>query len=69
MELKWENGFEIKVASAQGEAVVSANRAGLRSLAAQLTALADGAPGDHIHYDAFNALAEDSAALIIELIP
>ena len=38
------------------------------SLAKQLTALADGAPGDHIHYDEHNSLEEGSAEMIIERV-
>ncbi len=38
------------------------------SLAKHLTALANGVPGDHIHYDEHNALAEGSEELIIERI-
>jgi hypothetical protein len=38
------------------------------SLANHLTALADGMPGDHIHYDENNALEEGSTELIIERI-
>ena len=52
----------------KGEIVISANREGLLSLAGQLKALADGMPGDHIHYDAYNALEEGSAEMIIERI-
>ena len=48
--------------------MISANREGMLSLAKQLTALADGAPGDHIHYDEKNSLEEGSAELIIERI-
>ena len=67
MKLHWEDGSCIKVAAEEGNATVSANREGLLSLAAQLTALAEQAPGSHIHYDAYNSLEEGSAELIIEL--
>ena len=46
--------------------VISANKEGLLSLAAQLTALAEALPGSHIHYDVFNSLEEGSAEMIIE---
>ena len=36
------------------------------SLAKQLTALADGVPGDHIHYDEYNSLEDGSVDLVIE---
>ena len=66
MELKWENGFTIRVSIDRDTAVLSSNRAGLLSLANHLTALANEAPGSHIHLDAYNALEDDSADLIIE---
>ena len=66
MHIEWVDGFEIHVTADKREAVISANRAGLLSLARQLEALADAAPGDHIHYDAYNSLEEGSAELIIE---
>ena len=68
MDIKWVDGVEIRV-NIDGEAVlISANREGLLSLARQLTALADGVPGDHIHYDEYNSLEEGSAEMIIERI-
>ena len=66
MDIEWVDGYEIKVVTENGEIVISANREGLLSLAKQLTALAEGMPGDHIHYDEFNSLSEGSAELIIE---
>ncbi len=42
------------------------HREGLLSLAKQLTALANGVPGDHIHYEEYNSLEEGSAEMIIE---
>ena len=66
MEIEWIDGFEIKAVAKSGEIVISANREGLLSLAKHLTALADGASGDHIHYDEHNSLEEGSAELIIE---
>lgn len=68
MTIKWLDGFRIKAAAESGTIVISANREGLLSLAGQLTALADGLPGDHIHYDEHNALEEGSAELIIERV-
>ena len=62
------DGFEIRVTVSSGGAVISANRAGLLSLAKQLAALADGQPGDHIHYDEHTSLEEGSAELIVERI-
>lgn len=66
MNIEWFDGFEIRVAAENGEIVISANREGLLSLAEHLTALADGVPGDHIHYDEHNSLEEGSAELVIE---
>ena len=68
MDIEWVDGFEIKAVSENGEIIISANREGLLSLAKQLIVLAEGEPGDHIHYDQFNSLSEDSAELIIEKI-
>ena len=68
MEIKWIDGFEIKITATDGELVISANREGLLSLAKQLTALANGVAGDHIHYDEYNSLATGSAELTIERI-
>ena len=68
MDIEWVNGFEIKAVAENGEIVISANREGLLSLAKQLTALAEGVPGDHIHYDVYNSLEEGSVEMIIERI-
>ena len=51
MKINWIDGFKIRVDHEHDEVVISANREGLLSLADQLTALAQGKPGDHIHYD------------------
>ena len=66
MMIKWVNGYKIKAVAEKGEIVISANKEGLLSLAQQLMALADGEPGDHIHYDESNSLEEGSSDLIIE---
>jgi len=66
MKIEWEDGYMISVSVNNSEAVISANREGLLSLAGQLKALAEGVPGDHIHYDEYNSLEEGSAELIIE---
>ncbi|MBQ1391304.1 MAG: hypothetical protein IIY82_06115 [Firmicutes bacterium] len=68
MNIDWVDGFRISVRAENGEVTISANRAGLLSLAGQLRALAQGAPGDHIHYDAFNSLEDGSCELVIERI-
>ena len=66
METKWIDGAQIKVSIAGDTALISANREGLLSLAGHLVALADGMPGDHIHYDENNSLEEGSSGLVIE---
>ena len=66
MEVKWVEGYEIRVTIDNGTAVISANREGLLSLAGQLAAMAAEAPGTHIHYDDHNSLDEGSAEMIIE---
>lgn len=68
MKIEWENGFEIETAVENGGIIISANREGLLSLAKQLTALAEAEPGDHIHYDENNSLAEGSMEMIIERV-
>ena len=65
MNIPWEDGACIRFRTERG-AVVSANRAGLLSLAAQLTALAEAPVGSHIHYNENNALESGSAELTIE---
>ena len=68
MKIEWIDGFEIKAVAEKGVIVISANREGLLSLARQLTALADGVQGDHIHYDDSNSLEEGSVEMIIERV-
>lgn len=68
MKIPWNDGFEIRVRMEKGAVILSANQAGLLSLANQFAALAEGMPGDHIHYDEANSLEEGSAEMIIERI-
>ncbi len=68
MRIDWMDGFMISVKISGSETVVSANREGLLSLACQLKALAEGAPGDHIHYDMCNSLEEGSDELVFERV-
>ena len=65
MKIEWVDGFEIRVSADHGEAVISANKEGLLSLARQLTALAEEPPGSHIHNDESKSLEEGSKELII----
>ena len=69
MDIEWIDGFSISVRCDNGAAVISANRAGLLSLAGQLMELAKGEPGDHIHYDENNSLEEGSTEIIVERMP
>lgn len=67
MDLHWQDGFEIMASTdGKGAVVLSANREGLVSLARILLALAEEAPGSHVHLDAGNSLEEGSAELILE---
>ncbi|MCR4632777.1 MAG: hypothetical protein K5648_01460 [Erysipelotrichaceae bacterium] len=68
MKIEWVEGFEIKVTAEKDQVVISGNKEGLLSLAKQLTMLANGEPGDHIHYDAYDSLEEGSTELVIERI-
>lgn len=68
MELRWEDGFKIRVGIHKNEVTVSANRDGLLSLANHLLALAEEASGSHIHLDQYNSLEDGSVELIVEKI-
>ena len=68
MRIEWEPNFSIRVGVQGGEATLSANRAGLRSLARIFADLAEEPPGSHIHLDEYNSLEEGSAQLIVEKI-
>ena len=68
VKIEWVDGSEIKAVAENGEIVISANREGMLSLAKHLTALADGIPGDHIHYDVNNSLEDGPTEMIIERI-
>ena len=66
MNIKWKDGYRIRVKAVRNQIVISANKEGLLSLQQQLAALAEEKPGSHIHYDENNSLEEGSAELIIE---
>lgn len=68
MDIEWVDGFTIRVRFDGRTAVISANREGLLSLAKQFEALANAAPGDHIHYDECCALEDGSEELIVERV-
>ena len=66
MEIKWEDGFEIKVTPQEdGAVVLEANRQGLKSLANILLTLSEEPPGSHIHLDEHNSLENGSTELIV----
>ena len=64
-EIEWAEGFKIRVKADHDSVVIEANREGMLSLAKQLAALAEAAPGQHIHYDEYNSLEEGSTEMII----
>ena len=67
MEFKWEDGYTIATRIEDGAIVLSANAAGLRSLANHFLALAEeNVKGAHFHLDEFNSLEEQSVELIVE---
>ena len=68
MEIKWEEGSEIRVRIEDQAVTISANREGLLSLAEQFTMLADEKTGSHIHYDESNSLEEGSDELVVEIV-
>ena len=68
MDIKWVDGFKIRVSFDGRSVIISANREGLLALAGQLTDLAKEDTGSHIHYDENNSLEEDSDELIFEKI-
>ena len=68
MKIEWIDGFSISVNTDHKKVTISANKEGLLSLARQLQALAEGVPGDHIHYDVYNSLEEGSAEMTIERV-
>lgn len=70
IKLKWEKGFNIKVERAGDEILISANKAGLISLANHLLTLSQDEilEGTHIHLDEYNSLEESSLDVIIEKV-
>lgn len=68
MEIEWFDGFKMKAVVINDEILISANKEALLSLAKQLTVLAYGEPGNHIHYDVSNSLEDGSTEMIIERI-
>jgi hypothetical protein len=67
MKFNWHDGYMLGAHVDDGTVAISGNRAGLRSLADHLLALAEGKPGAHFHLDSFNSLDDGSAELVVEL--
>jgi hypothetical protein len=67
---KWENGFEIKIGREDNTIVLSANKAGLLSLANHCINLAqDDVPFNyHLHFDQSNSLEDGSLELLIQKV-
>ena len=68
MEFKWEPGFTISVREECDAVVISANKAGLISLAASLMTLAQEKGTSHFHLDQYNSLEDGSLELIVDKI-
>ncbi len=68
MNIEWEDDYKISVRAENGATVISANKAGLISLAKQFTALAAEDGRNHYHLDEHNSLEEGSSELIIEKV-
>jgi hypothetical protein len=68
LPLYWDTGFEITVRVVNEAVVVSANPAGLRSLARHLLLLAQETTpvGQHIHLDDLNSLEDGSSEIVLE---
>ena len=68
LKFAWDDGFEISVSRTASEIVISANEAGLISLARHLLTLAqkDVPPGSHIHLSDVTELEDGSGDLILE---
>ena len=68
LRLEWSSGFRIEVKLHSGEVLISANKAGLTSLAQHLLTLADDCVpvGTHLHLDASRELEDASLDLVIE---
>lgn len=68
LKFKWEPNFDIDLQCKEGSIILSANKAGLVSLANHLLNLAqDAVPlGYHIHLDDTNALDSGSQELIVQ---
>jgi hypothetical protein len=68
LRTEWDDDFEISVRVQDGQVILVANSAGLRSLARHLLVLAqDAVPqGHHMHFDDSSSLEDGSTELVIE---
>ena len=68
LQYKWEDGFIVETKIEDGQIVISANQAGLISLANHFLSLAqqDVAAGCHMHFDEYNSLEEGSVEMVLE---
>lgn len=68
LQFKWEDGFIVETKIEDGQIVISANQAGLISLANHLLSLAqEGVPaGRHMHFNEYNSLEESSVEMVLE---
>ena len=67
LRFDWDEDFMIEVHSRNDEVVITANRAGLVSLARHLLELAqvEVPPGSHFHLDDSTGLEENSCSLVV----
>lgn len=68
MQIRWEDGFEIRTAIRGDEVTISANREGMVSLANILLDLAEEDVGAHVHLDERNSLKDGSCELVVERV-
>lgn len=70
LRLEWEDNFEISSNVQNNTVTITANQAGLISLARHLLTLAqvEVPTGSHIHLDDINSLETDSTEIIFEKI-
>jgi len=68
LRLEWDQGFEVRAHMVGDDLILSANVAGLRSLARHFLALAQEVvpSGTHVHLDDSNSLEDGSTSLVLE---
>ena len=70
MQFNWEDGFTIATRIENDAIVITANAAGLHSLANHFMALAEEeSTNSHFHLDEYNSLENHSVELIVEKLP